>query len=218
MNKKEAIVDTCFLLKLSKEGSKISNIKTILDEMEYVPVIHPYVCDNEILNDGIKKLINEGYIRKINYDEFLPTEDDKKLYTDYYKQVYETMRQKLEAVKSSKTPRKLELKEGQTIFNIRYSGNSLGDVHMILMASFMQLPVILTEDRDIELLRSIVKKQVSFGGFTIEILCASDLIINLAQKETLLLSKKELETILDEIGERNKRKEFRNVWNESHPV
>lgn len=216
MDKKEAVVDTCFLLKLSAGGKKIDYIKLLLNELEYVPVIHPYIYNYEILNDGIKRLIDEGYIRKIDYNEFLTTEFEKQLYCDYFEQIYEIMRKRQKAVNSPKTPKKLELKGKQTIYNVRCAGSSIGDVHMILMASFMGLPIILTEDNDIEVLRSIADKQMSFSKISIEILCASDLIINLAQKDTCSLSKNELETILSEIGERKKRTLFREAWNSSH--
>lgn len=48
MKKTEAIVDTCFLQKLSSEGKKPENIKTILSQLDFVPVAHPYIIEHEL--------------------------------------------------------------------------------------------------------------------------------------------------------------------------
>lgn len=62
MKKTQVIVDTCFLLKLSKDCSNIDNIRIVLDELDYKPVIHPYIFKHELLNDRLKKLVEDGYI------------------------------------------------------------------------------------------------------------------------------------------------------------
>ena len=46
MEKTEVIVDTCFLQKLSSEGKVIDNIKRVLAELEYIPVVHPYIYED----------------------------------------------------------------------------------------------------------------------------------------------------------------------------
>lgn len=43
MNKPEALVDTCFLHKFSKEGKNIELIKEILQNLDFQPVMHPYI-------------------------------------------------------------------------------------------------------------------------------------------------------------------------------
>ena len=48
MRKTEVIVDTCFLQKLSSEGKAIDNVKRILAELEYIPVVHPYIYEHEL--------------------------------------------------------------------------------------------------------------------------------------------------------------------------
>lgn len=58
---------------------------------------------------------------------------------------------------SPKQVEKLCLHKGQTIYNTHKQGSSIGDVHMILMAFYLQMPILLTEDPDIEMLRDIQK-------------------------------------------------------------
>ena len=72
MEKTEAIVDTCFLEKLSAGGKKTDNIKAILEELDFKPVAHPYICEHELsVNYYSEELLKTGYIKKIEYSEFL---------------------------------------------------------------------------------------------------------------------------------------------------
>ena len=217
MTKNEAIIDTCFIEKITSGGSKVENIKLVLEELEYKPVVHPYVAKHEIsLHSYSNDLIETGYIRKIEYSEFIPDEDDKLMYEDYFYQVYEDMRQFLEAKGVPKQIEKLVLPKNQDIYSYHRQGSSLGDVHMILMAAFMRLPIILTEDSDIELLRTIAKNRVSLGDFRLDIYNGVELLKKIAANDTPSLTKKDLESILLNMGERSKRSELRAVWNEHH--
>ena len=49
MKKTEVVVDTCFLQKLSSEGKSVDNIKKVLAELEYIPVVHPYIFEHEFV-------------------------------------------------------------------------------------------------------------------------------------------------------------------------
>ncbi len=88
---------------------------------------------------------------------------DKQTYEAYYDILYEEMRLTLEAMNSPKQVEKLRLHKGQTIYNMHKQGSSMGDVHMILMASYLQMPILLTEDLDIEMLRDIAKRRMRLG-------------------------------------------------------
>lgn len=203
MGKTEVIVDTCFLQKISSEGRSIGNIKRVLDELDYTPVVHPYVYEHELkLFSYFTKLAAEGYIRVISYDTFLKDEIDKEFYEEYYDVLYEDMRSALDAVNSRKHIEELCFKNGQTIFNTHKQGSSMGDVHMILMASYMKLPILLTEDSDIELLRDMAKRRMNLGQYSLQILNGVELIEEIAKKENSSITKKEIEAILKDMGQR----------------
>ena len=86
----------------------------------------------------------------------------------------------------------------------------------MLMASFLHMPLILTEDSDIELLRSIARRRMSFGTYTLQIFNALDLLKQVAEKADSSISKNELLQILNEIKERTHRSEIKTIWNEHH--
>lgn len=218
MNKTEVIVDTCFLQKLSSEGKSPHNIKKLLDELGYAPVVHPYIYKHELsLHSYFVKLVEEGYMRVVPYDEFIKDEVDKKSYEEYYGILYEEMRVSLEVMGSPKQIEKLCVHKGKTIYDTHKQGSSMGDVHMILMASYLQMPILLTEDSDIELLRDIVKRRMSLGQYSLKILNCVESIEEIAKKRDSSITMKELEGILKAIGERKEVSKIKEIWRESHP-
>ena len=217
MSKKEAIVDTCFFNKLSNNGKNIEAFKKVLVDLEYKPVVHPYIAEKELdVFPQFNKLIEEGFIRKAEYSEFIEDEDDAELYEQYFPELYEEMREYLEIKGSKKRIEKLAIPKGQTIYTYSRAGMSLGDVHMILMAFFMRLPIILSEDGDIEFLRSVAKRKISSNSYNLDIYNVVDLIMMIAQKEDTTFSKKELEKVVLEVKERARLSEVKQAWNETH--
>lgn len=217
MSKKEAIVDTCFFNKLSNDGKNIEAFKKVLVDLDYKPVVHPYIAEKELdVFPHFNKLVEEGFIRKAEYSEFIEDEDDTELYEQYFPELYEEMREYLEIKGSKKQIEKLVIPKGQTIYTYRRAGMSLGDVHMILMAFFMRLPIILSEDGDIEFLRSVAKRKISSDSYNLDIYNVMDLIMMIAKKEDTTFSKKELEKVVLEVKERARLSEVKQAWNETH--
>ena len=217
MSKKEAIVDTCFFNKLSNDGKNIEAFKKVLVDLDYKPVVHPYIAEKKLdVFPHFNKLVEEEFIRKAEYSEFIEDEDDAELYEQYFPELYEEMREYLEIKGSKKQIEKLVIPKGQTIYTYRRAGMSLGDVHMILMAFFMRLPIILSEDGDIEFLRSVAKRKISSDSYNLDIYNVMDLIMMIAKKEDTTFSKKELEKVVLEVKERARLSEVKQVWNETH--
>lgn len=217
MSKKEVIVDTCFFNKLSNNGKNIETFKKVLVDLDYKPVVHPYIAEKELdVFPYFTKLLEEGFIRKAEYSEFIEDEDDAELYEQYFSQLYEEMREYLEIKESKKQIEKFVIPKGQTIYTYRRAGMSLGDVHMILMAFFMRLPIILSEDGDIEFLRSVAKRKISSDSYNLDIYNVIDLIMMIAQKEDTTFTKKELEKVMLEVKERARLSEVKQAWRESH--
>lgn len=217
MGETEVIVDTCFLQKLSSEGKRLDNIKKVLAELKYIPVVHPYIYEHELaLHSYLAGLVTEGYIKVIQYNEFQKDADDKKSYENYYNVLYEDMRLTLEAINSPKQVEKLCLHKGQTIYNTHKQGSSMGDVHMILMASYLQMPILLTEDSDIEMLHDIAKRRMQLGRYSLQILNAVQLIEEIAKKPDSSMSVKDMESVLKSMKERGAVARIRTVWRENH--
>ena len=172
MHKKEVLVDTAFLEKLSCNGKKLDIFRKVLSDLEYKPVVHPYIATNELdMYSFFDVLVGEGFVRVANYNEFLADEEDKDLYASYFIDIHNKLREHLEAAGGKKQLEELVLPAGQDVFSYRKAAMSLGDVHMILMAFFTRMPIILTEDSDIDILRSITKRIMGSERYTLNIYC-----------------------------------------------
>lgn len=217
MNKKEVIVDTAFLEKLSCDGKNLETFKKVLSDLDYKPVAHPYIAANELdMHSYFDKLVAEGFVRVADYNEFLCDDEDKTLYKSYFVDIHNTLREYLEAKGGKKQIEKLVLPPGQTVFTYRKASMSLGDVHMILMAFFAGMPIILTEDSDIDMLRSITKRKMGSERYTLNIYSAVDLLIMIAKKEETVFEKSDLVKIVKSIGERVHQSDVKQAWNITH--
>ena len=217
MNKKEVLVDTVFLEKLSCNGKNLDAFKKVLSDLNFQPVVHPYIAANELdMHSYFDKLVAEGFVRVANYNEFLCDEEDEVLYESYFVEIHDTLREYLEAKGGKKQLERLVLPDGQTVFTYRKASMSLGDVHMVLMAFFAGMPIILTEDSDIDALRSITKRKIASETYTLNIYSAVDLLIMIAEREESTFEKKDLVNIAKSIGERIYQSDIKQAWNRTH--
>lgn len=217
MNNKEVLIDTVSLKKLSYDGKNLETFKKVLSELEYKPVVHPYIAANELdMHSYFDRLVAEGFVRVAQYGDFLCDDEDKALYESYFVDIHNTLREYLEAAGGKKQLEKLLLPKGQDIFTYRKAAMSLGDIHMILMAFFVRMPIILTEDSDIDILRSITRRKMGSETYTLDIYCAADLLKMIAKKENTVFEKNELVEIAKCIGERRHQSEIKQAWNSTH--
>lgn len=209
----EVVVDTCFLEKMTGEGKHIEDMKRILATLDFKPVVHPYMAKHELsVKSYLKELVDSGYIRVVAWEEFIPDESDRVMYEWYMYEYYEELRLYLHNTNSRKQIKplnKTEIDSKGTIFDYRYASSSLGDVHMILMAVFMKLPIILTEDSDIAALRSIAKRKIEDDEYIPRIIDSVDLLKLFADRD---VSKKDLIRLVRQIGARKRQVEVTKVW------
>lgn len=215
MSKPEALVDTCFLQKFSKEGKNIETLKRVLESLDYRPVLHPYIWKHELeMYSYVEKLCKAGLIRIASYGEFLKDVYDEELYRQQFLELYILLGKYYETTNSKKHVEALP--EKCDVFNYRRAGTSIGDVHVILMASYSQIPVIFTEDGDISALKFIAKMRMDSESYQMDIYNALEALEQIISKPECLFSKKDIEAILNEIGERSQRSKFKQLWDTYH--
>ena len=130
--------------------------------------------------------------------------------------IHEELRKVMDTNNSRKHLDKLTLPKGMTVFNYRKAGMSLGDVHMILMAFYTGIPVIFTEDSDIDILRSITRRYISSDNYTLDIMNAVDIIRSDVSSAGFMIEKKELENMVKFIGERHNLADIKTAWKDAH--
>lgn len=80
------------------------------------------------------------------------------------------------------------------------------------------MPILLTEDSDIEMLRDIAKRRMRLGQYSLQILNGVQLIEEIAKKQESSITVKEIESILKAMRERNVVSSIKAVWRENHPM
>lgn len=92
---------------------------------------------------------------------------------------------------------------------------SLGDVHLILMAAFEGIPVVLSDDSDIELLKGIAKKY-SYSQHEIEIMGSVEVLEKIASMAEPHFTKDELVAIVKNAGKAKEKSRVKQAWNKVH--
>lgn len=147
----------------------------------------------------------EAKMFKLDYEEFLEDETDEKIYLEHFQEIHDSLRQHMEAVGRKKQLPKLCLPKGQDFFRYRKAGMSLGDVHMVITAFYMQIPIILSDDSDIDILRGIVKRRISSDNYDLMIFSCVEVLKQIAALKESNFTKEELLEVLKATGE-NKSK------------
>ncbi len=80
----------------------------------------------------------------------------------------------------------------------------------------LQMPILLTEDSDIEMLRDIAKRRMQLGQYSLQILNGVQLIEEIAKKQNTSISVKEMESILKTMRKRDAISSIKAVWRENH--
>jgi two-component system sensor histidine kinase YesM len=88
----KAVIDADFFIKLTEYASDNGKIFCqVMDDLGVQPIMHRYVAEVELKRaESLKKLIDEGKITIIDYDEYIDRNDDEN-YKYYFQCAYERM-------------------------------------------------------------------------------------------------------------------------------
>ncbi len=216
MCSEKVLVDTCFLHKISNDAKDICNLKKILDNFKKEPFVHPYVAQHELsLNSNLQRLIDDGYIQVVKYEELFKKDYVKNMYKGFFETLYTDLRKTLESDHSEKAHKMYKSLDEVDIFQDHKQGSSLADVHMMLLAYFMKMPIVLTEDSDIQILRDIANRRLQFNGQELIIYDALDVVKQIASDPSVPVTSKDLEDMLNVMKERSHRTEIKQIWKDS---
>ncbi len=203
--KQEVAIDTDFFDKLSKIGEKEEQLKKIVEELDYKLVVHPYIDARELdMNSHYIRLKEEGYIRIISYDEFLKAED-RVLYDYYFHILYQEL-----------TGKELRLPQERTIFDYYRAGSSFGEIHSVLMAAFMKIPIFLSDDSDAEYVGTRAKTLFNSSRYSLQVYNIVKVLTMVAEKEESSFEKTELVELVKKTGHPKAKSEIKQAWNRKH--
>ena len=193
---KKVLIDTCFINKF-KDGTKLSDdFALLMEEMMFSPVIHPYVYKNEMaLFDFIRGAVEKNVISIASYEDFIQNDVVKLYYSNLFKDIYNEFVERLVRSGSPKADKTVFLTAEDNVFEIRKSGSSIGDVHIIMMSLFMGIPIILSEDSDMDMIYQIAKNKIQSKKTALKVYRFSDIIDELEKKDNCKILHKDLKRI-----------------------
>ena len=145
---KRVVLDTDFINTITKyqTGDSKDFFHRIFCTLGVQPVVHPYIAEYELENNKIaQELIAAGDIIVIPYDAFLPPAGTRR--TFYVKSFHDLHRIIPESyVPQRDKPEMFPLRPDEDIF-ARQAGRSFGEIHSILMAVELEIPVLFSDDK-----------------------------------------------------------------------
>ena len=170
-----AVVDSDFVQKIGEIRSRdpYELFCRLMKELNGIPVVHPYVMEHELFNCELaKKLRDNGVLQIIEYEQFMPT-TRKKQYESAFKDLYHIL-----TIEEYGTEQELD----NNIFT-RHAKKSYGEIHSVLMASQMQIPIFYSNDHSGKILchrfRNLVSKNIQ------------EICLDLEQRENCSITPKE---------------------------
>lgn len=129
-----------------KAGDPKEFFRRIFCVQEKQAVVHPYVAEHELdTNQIAQELITAGDIKIIPYEDFLPeTGARRKVYIEIFHDLHRIIREAY--IPKPNKPEMAPLRPDENIFR-RQAGRSFGEIHSILMATEMGIPMLFSNDK-----------------------------------------------------------------------
>lgn len=142
------VLDTDFINTITnyQTGDSEDFFRRIFRTLGKQPVVHPYVAEHELATNRIaQSLIASGDIIVIPYEEFLPADGVKRtLYKKNFHDLHRIIRENY--VPKRDKPEMRPLQPNEDIFS-RQAGRSFGEIHSILMAVELGIPLLFSNDK-----------------------------------------------------------------------
>ena len=134
-SEKRVALDADYFNKLTENDADGILFLKILQELDVSPVVHKYIYDEELFaNCTAKKLVENGTIVVISYDEYL-SKEQRDRYEIMFKLVYQRFNGEA-----------FEENSHYDVYSYRKAGENLGEIRTALMAQYMNIGIMLSDD------------------------------------------------------------------------
>lgn len=201
MSKKEVVLDCDFLSSLL-ENTSIDFFKQVMDELVVSPVVHSYVADEELKYcSEAQDLIKEGYIRKIEYREYLHSDLQREQYNQAVWYI-------MDIINDDELPPQ----EYQNVFRegFSYKNHSIGEVLSELMAKELGLELFASNDFDA---KSIANRHINCTYYALKVRNLAEIFYEIGHRENGLKWKDIKAALRDEHNRwKRDRDKLRSLW------
>lgn len=206
----EVIIDTDFFNKITLapnvDDGKDLFIRT-MNELNVQPVVHYYVAKREmpVKNPIATELVDSGYLKVYQKKDIVKNQEEEQLYENYFRKWYNYL--------NFDKPR---LEKNVDVFELLRAEHSLGEIHSTLMAYFLNLKMIMSDDSD-------AADLVKYAGLSdIEVWNLVDVYSTIGGKAFKTITIQEVENVIrsensrDSIKEKQRKKQkfkkVKSVW------
>lgn len=201
MSKKEVVLDCDFLSSLL-ENTSIDFFKQVMDELDVSPVVHSYVADEELeYCSEAQDLIKEGYIRKIEYSEYLHSDLQREQYNQAVWYI-------MDIINDDKLPPQ----KYQNVFRegFSYKNHSIGEVLSELMAKELGLELFASNDFGA---KSIANRHINCTYYVLKVRNLAEIFYEIGHRENGLKWKDIKAALRDEHNRwKRDRDKLRSLW------
>lgn len=153
MDNNLVLLDADFCNLILKKPDNISFFKAIFDILDKKPAIHIYIFKHELLNNiHIQTLVQESFIKIIEYDDFLASDFDKHSYTIAFEDFYMYINGK-------------EL-NNFNIFMDRRAKHNLGEIHSLITAQYLNIPLFMSNDKGA---KELANSKINTDAFKVDV-------------------------------------------------
>lgn len=147
------LLDADFCNLILEKSDNISFFKAIFDILDKKPAIHIYIFKHELLNNiHIQTLVQESFIKIIEYDDFLASDFDKHSYTIAFEDFYMYINGK-------------EL-NNFNIFMDRRAKHNLGEIHSLITAQYLNIPLFMSNDKGA---KELANSKINTDAFKVDV-------------------------------------------------
>ena len=196
------VIDSDFFQKITTNDNG-EMLKKLMSEYNAIPVMHEYVANKELDNNTkAQKLINEGFIKIIYYDdaEFLNKDE---FFEENYKNAF------IDAFKfcNGEEPdlSKCSLRD------YRKAKHNMGEIHSSIMALYLRLEIFMSDDNGA---KQYVKQKINTERFKLKVLNLKDTFLEIAKKTNKSITYKEFKeaTKGQKIIKKDDKDKIKSAW------
>ena len=139
MDENRVVLDTDFISGITdyRDGDSSDLFRRVFQTLGKVPVVHSFIADNELIHTPVAQaLLREGFVQSISCTELsVPDGMDGEA---EYRGMFESMYQRI----------KNEPLSAHINIFARNAGKSFGEIHSILLATELGIPLFYSNDSD----------------------------------------------------------------------
>lgn len=146
-------------------NEKINLFRRVIDEFGKEAYLHPYVDQHELFsNELIENLKNKNIIKVLTYDEIIGNNNEQLYYETLFRDHYTFLN---------------EEEFENDIFADRIANRSMGEIHSLIAAKFLNISIFLSNDNGA---RFLAQQKINTQNFKITVYSALDVMIMLNKK------------------------------------